>query len=109
MLITFEQAAWGLGILGSMIGWSWWVVGRVTKSETEIKASVERLASEAKSSIASLEKATQERANTQMDAVKAMHAINEAKMDRLTDRVIRVETIVGGITKVVVFQEGQAS
>lgn len=108
MTITFEQAAWGIGIIGSLVGWSWWVVSRVTKSETEIKASVERLAAEAKSSIASLERATQDRANTQMDAVRAMHTINEAKMDRLTDRIIRVETIVGGITKVVVFQEGQA-
>src|SRR5687768_12075238 len=122
MTITFEQIAWAIGVIGTLLTGSWWVVTQVTKSKAQIEASierltaestkskedietsierlageskvaVERLASEAKSSIASLERATQERANTQMDAVRAMHAVNEVKMDRMTDRLVRVENV----------------
>lgn len=87
MVITFEQVAFVIGTLVSLATWSWWLVSRATRAETEIKAGIAAISAKQ----------------------DAQHAVAELKMTHMTERVARVEKALDGITKVVVFQEGKTT
>lgn len=84
-MITFEHVVSAAGVLASLVGWSWWLVSRTTRAESEIKAGIAAI------------RAKQD----------SQHEMNELKLGHLTERVATVERTLGGITKVVVFKEGK--
>ena len=105
MTITFEQATWAVGIVGSLGVWSWWLVAFVTRRHAEVTAAIQAARNETAVAAA----ATTAGITAIQVTQKHQHEMNEIKLDHLSRRMGQVETVVGSITKVVIFPEGQKS
>ncbi len=107
MTITFEQVAWGLGIVSSLAGWSWWLVAWVARRHAEVTAAIDKTSMK----VDAMATATASSQQFQLEQMKHMHEKNELRMEQIKDRVANVEKRIDGITKVVVFgppKEGTA-
>lgn len=96
MTITFEQATWVAGTVAALAGWSWWLVAWVARRHAEVTAAIDKARAETTAGIAAIQQ-------TQ----KHQHEMNEIKLEHLDRRMSHFETVIDGITKVVVFPEGK--